>query len=562
MIEKPFMSTFHSLGVHILKENSRLLGITRHFTIYDKNDSKRAIKDVLEEASFDPKQYEPAKIMSVISRNKGDMITLEKYRENEKGYFSKIVSEIWKRYEIVLKKENALDFDDLLVKTALLLKNNKEVREYYQNIWQYIHIDEYQDTNKVQYEIATLLSEKHKNICCVGDIDQMIYSWRGATIENILNFENDYPNAKVILLEQNYRSTQTILTVANRIIEKNVMRRKKNLFTKNEEGEKITVYAGYDEVEEARFVADTCRNLIANNISAREISVLYRANFQSRVLEELFLSKDVPYQILGTRFFERKEIKDILSFIRAGLNPESLADIKRIINVPARGIGKVSLLKILAGKENELTGAMQQKIIDFRTLLTRIKKMVFENKPSEVLKFTLQESGLEKILKNGTEEDQEKLENIRELVTLATKYDLFPLGEGIEKLLEDAALASDQDELEKNRNSVKLMTVHSAKGLEFDYVFIVGLEEDLFPHKKFDENNINDEEAEEERRLFYVALTRARKKIYLTYAHMRTIFGSKKANTMSQFISDIDEELLDTGKAEEVSGVKAIFIDF
>ncbi|MEK9184766.1 MAG: 3'-5' exonuclease, partial [Patescibacteria group bacterium] len=382
------------------------------------------------------------------------------------------------------------------------------------------------------------------------------------TIENIMNFENDYPNAKVILLEQNYRSTQTILTVANRIIEKNVMRRKKNLFTKNEEGDKITVYAGYDEVEEARFVADTCRNLIASNISAREISVLYRANFQSRVLEELFLSKDVPYQILGTRFFERKEIKDILSFIRAGLNPESLADIKRIINVPPRGIGKVSLLKILAGKENELTGAMQQKIIDFRALLERIKEMIFKDKPSEIVKFVLQESGLEKVLKNGTEEEQEKLENIRELVTLATKYDLLPLGEGLEKLLEDAALASDQDELEKNRDAVKLMTVHSAKGLEFDYVFIVGLEEDLFPHKKFDENDINDEEAEEERRLFYVALTRARKKIYLTYAHLRTIFGSKKANIMSQFISDIDEELLDTGKAEEVSGVKAIFIDF
>ncbi|MSR71623.1 MAG: ATP-dependent DNA helicase PcrA, partial [Candidatus Taylorbacteria bacterium] len=544
MRERPFMSTFHALGVHILKENSQSVGISRHFTIYDKADGKRAVKEALEEMNLDPKQYEPSKILSIISKNKGDMITAIQYEnEHTKEYFAKIVSQVWNKYEASLKKENALDFDDLLLKTALLLKNNKEVREHYQKIWEYIHIDEYQDTNKVQYMIATLLAQAHRNICVVGDIDQMIYTWRGASIQNILNFETDYLDTKVVLLEENYRSTQTILTAANRIIEKNVMRRKKVLFTKNEEGEKISTYMGFDENDEARFVADTCKNLIDQGINPKEIAVLYRANFQSRALEEYFLSKSVPYQILGTRFFERKEVKDILSFVRAALNPDSFADIKRIINVPPRGIGKVTLIKILAGKEKEFTGAMRQKIVDFRTLLARVNKMVFENKPSEVVKFILQESGLEKILRSGTEEDKERLENIRELVTLATKYDFLPQEEGIEKLLEDAALASDQDELQKDQTAVKLMTVHASKGLEFDYVFVTGLEEELFPHQKIGGETENEEESEEERRLFYVALTRARKKIFLTYTQMRTIFGSKKVNIMSQFISDIDEDL-------------------
>lgn len=563
MRERPFMSTFHALGVHILKENSQSVGISRHFTIYDKADGKRAVKEALEEMNLDPKQYEPSKILSIISKNKGDMITAIQYEnEHTKEYFAKIVSQVWNKYEASLKKENALDFDDLLLKTALLLKNNKEVREHYQKIWEYIHIDEYQDTNKVQYMIATLLAQAHRNICVVGDIDQMIYTWRGASIQNILNFETDYLDTKVVLLEENYRSTQTILTAANRIIEKNVMRRKKVLFTKNEEGEKISTYMGFDENDEARFVADTCKNLIDQGINPKEIAVLYRANFQSRALEEYFLSKSVPYQILGTRFFERKEVKDILSFVRAALNPDSFADIKRIINVPPRGIGKVTLIKILAGKEKEFTGAMRQKIVDFRTLLARVNKMVFENKPSEVVKFILQESGLEKILRSGTEEDKERLENIRELVTLATKYDFLPQEEGIEKLLEDAALASDQDELQKDQTAVKLMTVHASKGLEFDYVFVTGLEEELFPHQKIGGETENEEESEEERRLFYVALTRARKKIFLTYTQMRTIFGSKKVNIMSQFISDIDEDLLEINGTEDVRGVKAIFIDF
>ncbi len=563
MRERPFMSTFHSLGVHIIKENAQILGIPRHFTIYDKGDSKRVVKEALEELGLDPKQYEPSKILGIISKNKGDMMVVEHFKEtHSKEFFSKIVANVWTHYESVLKKEKALDFDDLLLKTALLLKNNEEVRTRYQNIWKYIHIDEYQDTNKVQYMIATMLAQKNRNICVVGDIDQMIYSWRGASIENILNFETDYPEAKVVLLEENYRSTQTILTAANRIIEKNLIRRKKTLFTKNEAGEKISVYQAFDESDEGRFIAEQAKDLIASGVPAREIAVLYRANFQSRAIEEAFLSKGVSYQILGTRFFERKEIKDVLAFIRAALNPESFADLKRSINVPPRGIGKVTMLKILSGKENELTGAMQEKVRGFMALLSQIKAVAEKERPSKVVKYILQASGLEKVLKQGGEDDQERLENIRELVTLATRYDILPQGEGLEKFLEDAALASDQDELEKDRPVVKLMTVHAAKGLEFDYVFVSGLEEELFPHKRLDENEVTDEGAEEERRLFYVALTRARKKLFLTHTQVRTIFGSKKINLVSEFISDIDEDLVDYQRPEEVTGVKAIFIDF
>jgi DNA helicase-2/ATP-dependent DNA helicase PcrA len=285
-------------------------------------------------------------------------------------------------------------------------------------------------------------------------------------------------------------------------------------------------------------------------VSPREIAVLYRANFQSRALEDAFLTKSVPYQVLGTKFFERKEVKDIISFVRAGLNPDSLTDIKRIINVPARGLGKVTILKIFAGQKDELPAGTKIKVDQFFNLLAEIKKVATESKPSEVIKFVLKESGIEKELKDGNDEDKERLENMRELATLAIKYDHLPLGEGIEKLIEEAALATDQDSLEKNEEAVKLMTVHASKGLEFDYVFITGLEEDLFPHQRLGTTK-NKEDGEEERRLFYVALTRARKKIFLTYANTRTIFGSAQVNAPSQFLGDIEGEFLEEDKSFE-----------
>ncbi len=453
-------------------------------------------------------------------------------------------------YEKQLAAEKSLDFDDLLLKSYLILKKNPEVLSHYQNLWKYIHIDEYQDTNTVQYETAKLLAQKNRNICVVGDIDQSIYSWRGADIQNILDFEKDYPEAKVVLLEENYRSTQTILSVANEVIKKNKLRREKNLFTNNGEGEKISFFKGLNETEEARFIARKAKELIEKGESPREIAVLYRANFQSRILEEAFLTESVPYQVLGTKFFERKEIKDVMSYLRGSLNPESLSDIKRVINEPIRGIGKVTMLKVFEGKKDALPSTVKEKVNAFFALLERIKKYTEDNKPSDVIKFIIKETGFESELQKGNDEDKERLENMRELATLATKYDYMINPEGIEKLLEEFALASDQDSLIKNENAVKLMTVHASKGLEFDFVFIAGLEQDLFPHQAIGKDAKTPAEMEEERRLFYVALTRARKKIFLSYAEMRTIFGSQQMNLPSEFFGDFDNSMLEQEQFE------------
>ncbi|MEO8637911.1 MAG: UvrD-helicase domain-containing protein [Candidatus Taylorbacteria bacterium] len=555
--ERPFVSTFHALGVHIIKENAGALGLTRYFTIFDRNDSLRAVKEALQSADLDPKQFEPGKILRIISKEKGNFVTEEMYEETVgNSYFPRIVSLVWKKYEDTLRKEKALDFDDLLLKTALLLKNKPGVRERYQTIWKYIHIDEYQDTNRVQYEIARLLSEKYRNLCVVGDADQNIYSFRGADIKNILDFEKDYPDARTILLEQNYRSTQNILHSANTVIKKNKRRKEKNLYTKNGEGEKLTLFEGYDEVEEAHFIAQKAKELGAKGVSLEEIAVLFRANFQSRILEEAFLSHTVPYQVLGVRFFERKEIKDVLSYIRASLNPDALSDIKRIINSPPRGLGKVTLIKIFANREADLPAGARAKVAQFKNLLLKIKEEIEKLKPADLIKFVIKESGLEESLKKGGDDDLERLENLRELVTVATKYHYLPLQEGIEKLLEEAALASDQDELAERKNGVKLMTVHASKGLEFEYVFITGLEEDLFPHRKITEDDVSEEAGEEERRLFYVALTRAKKKVYLTFAGIRTIFGSKHMNIPSEFLGDLDESLLETEEGEFLKEIR------
>lgn len=563
--EKPFMSTFHALGVHILKENAQLLNLPRHFSIFDKNDSKRAIKDALNDVGLDPKQFDPGKIMNAISRAKGNLLTAESYAESVgNNYFNKMVSDVWRKYEHILRNEKALDFDDLLLKTVLLFRSNKEVLQRYQDMWKYIHIDEYQDTNKVQYMIAKMLAAQHNNICVVGDIDQMIYSWRGADIENILNFEKDYPDAKTVLLEENYRSTQTILTAANRIIEKNKKRRDKKLFTKQGDGERIGVYAGYDEVDEAEFISEKAQSLIRDGVSPREIAILYRANFQSRILEEALLKNSLPYQVLGVRFFERKEVKDILSYLRAALNPDGLSDIKRIINVPARGLGKVTLLKLFAGQKDTLPLTTARKVDDFYELLGKIKEAAQTLKPSETIKYIIKETGIEELFKQSTlDEDLERLENSKELVTLATKYDGLSIEEGIDALLADAALATDQDSLIKNQDAIKLMTVHAAKGLEFDYVFVTGLEENLFPHRRMGESDGN-VDLEEERRLFYVALTRARKKLFLTYAGMRTIFGSKQMNVPSEFMIEMDDDLIqseDTRASGDRKSIKTIYFD-
>lgn len=571
---RPFVSTFHALGVHIIREQARLLGLTRHFSIYDRSDSKRAIKEAMLQASIDPKRYEPAVFLNIISRAKGEGMNVLAYRDHAGDFMQEMAADIWDKYDAILRADKALDFDDLLLKTAELLER-PEVRDHYNNVWRYIHVDEYQDTNRVQYKIANLLASKSRNICVVGDADQNIYTWRGATIENILHFEKDYPSATVITLEKNYRSTKTILAAANAVIEKNTMRRKKTLITDNSLGEKIALLTSYTEADEARAITDTARDLIESGVSPREIAVLYRTNFQSRILEESFIKKNIPYQLLGVKFFERKEVKDVLSYMRASLNmpvePEAAlaplggwADISRIINVPTRGIGKVTIAKLVSGAVATLPEGTRAKILNFYKLLQDIHREILERKPSEAVRFVIQESGIERTLREGDGEDEERLLNIRELVSVATQYDhLTPL-EGIEMLLENAALASDQDELKEEKDAVRLMTVHASKGLEFDQVFVAGMEQGLFPFKHMDDDgDAGQDEEEEERRLFYVALTRARKKVHLSYAMIRTVYGTERVNTPSEFIEDIEKNLIEDGlPPAKPMGAKAIFIDF
>jgi DNA helicase-2/ATP-dependent DNA helicase PcrA len=410
----------------------------------------------------------------------------------------------------------------------------------------------------VQYELVKLLVGENKNICVVGDTDQNIYSWRGANIKNMLHFEKDYPDTKIVMLEQNYRSTKTILEAANEVIKKNVYRVPKNLFTEKEVGEMITLHESFDEGGEAAFVADTVYSLLESGKALpTEIAVLYRANFQSRILEEAFLGRQIPYQVLGVKFFERKEIKDVLSYLRAALNRDSLSDIKRIINVPARGIGKVTIAKIFANQFGDLPSGMQVKVNTFYGLLHSTREYMEDHNTSETIKFVIAKSGIEEELKQGSAEEQEKLENIKELVTLSLKYDAFG-AEGVDMLLSDAALASDQDSLMHNNGGVRLMTVHASKGLEFKYVFITGLEQDLFPHSR--SNSKDAGESEEERRLFYVAVTRAEHKLYLCYAVVRTIFGMKQVNSPSEFLNDIPAHLTHFEQGGANSNDKIVYL--
>jgi len=541
----PTVSTFHALCVRLLREYHELLNLPRHFTIYDQSDAKRAVKRALGTAGYTTKQFEPRKVLSMISRAKGDGLTRSAYLESASTYPERVAGEVWEHYELILANEDALDFDDLLVKTRLLIEYNPMVRDALKKRYRYIHVDEYQDTNKVQFEIARLLAGEKHNICVVGDIDQNIYSWRGADIQNVLQFERQFPGAHTVLLEENYRSTQTIIAASNDIIKKNQNRVEKTVFTNNQEGEHIALFAAMTGADEAEYVAMTAKSLIADGASPSSIAVLYRTNFQSRSLEEAFLNFEIPYQLIGTKFFERKEIKDVLSYLRLALNPGSSADLARVVNTPARGIGKVTMMRLIEGKRDELTPATAKKVEQFDAIMMDIADAARTKKVSETLKFIIKRTGVEAhYKKNGTEEDLARLENLGELITHATRYDELDPEDAVVALIENAALQSDQDEVksDEEQDAVRLMTVHAAKGLEFPYVFITGMEEGLFPHERLDDRGVDHEE---ERRLFYVALTRAQKKVFLTYAHMRTVFGSQRVNVPSSFLTDISDDYID-----------------
>ncbi|MEK7162378.1 MAG: UvrD-helicase domain-containing protein [Patescibacteria group bacterium] len=531
----PWVGTFHSFSAFVLRQSGRAIGVGKTFSILDEEDSLALIKEALADLELDPKKFEARKIRALISRKKNEM----EGRENlNRGYFEKILAQAWEKYEEKLEKTKALDFDDLLLKTVELFSKHPQILDEWQERFRYLHVDEYQDTNLVQYHLAKLLAQKYENICVVGDIDQAIYSWRGADFRNILHFERDWPEAKIITLEENYRSTQLILDAANAVIVKNKSRVPKNLFSQKKSGPKITLFESISGEEEAGFVAALSKTIIRDGkIPPREIAVLYRTNFQSRILEEKMLEENIPYQVVGVKFYERKEIKDTLAYLKASLNSEDLLSVKRIINFPPRGIGKALLTKFLAGEKLDA-------VEEFKKILAEIKNEIETKKTSEAVKSVIKKSGLEDYLEDGTEEGEMRLANVRELVTLAKHYDEMPGPEGILKLLEDAALMSEQDTMKKEENSVKLMTVHAAKGLEFKAVFIAGLEEGLFPHRALS-NEEEELRGEEERRLFYVALTRAKEKIFLSYAVFRTIFGERRINLPSNFLSDIPEEFLE-----------------
>lgn len=560
---RPHFATFHSLGVLLLREEGHQLGIPRYFSILDESRSISLIKESMKKESIDPKQYEPKKIRGVISREKSAGRTCEEYSNEVGSGFGDIVASIWRHYERLCGREQSLDFDDLLLKTWQLLNRFPEVREKYRLKWKYLHVDEYQDTNELQYRIVRLLTGPTHNICVVGDSDQNIYSWRGANLKNILHFEKDFPDTTVVMLEENYRSTKNILSAANDIIKKNEIRVEKNLFTNSSEGEKITICECYDEQTEGDYIAKKILKKNASGVAYSDMAILYRANFQSRALEEAMLRNKIPYQVLGTKFFDRKEIKDILAYIQASFDPSLVGnDMARIINIPARGIGEKTFEKIKDGSWDLLSATMLAKVNTFMQLLENIRLRQKHVPPSELIKYILVESGLEKALIEGTDEERDRLENIQELVTVAKRYDEEK--DGLIHMLDDAALVSDQDTLMYTTTGVRLMTVHAAKGLEFKVVFITGLEENLFPHKGFGERK-NKEQNEEERRLMYVAVTRAKEKLFLTYAGVRYIYGTREMHSLSPFLSDISETLVEnewrlTPETSE-GNYKTIFLD-
>lgn len=536
----PLTTTFHSLGVRILREFSSEAGIPRSFVIWDRDDSIRALKRSLTEAGLE-NSFPARQVLSRISREKGGGESAQTFLERASSSYTQTIGEAWVAYERALAKEGALDFDDLLLRTLMLLRESVTTRERLQKRWQHLTIDEYQDTNQTQYEIARLITGEAQNICVVGDIDQNIYSWRGADIAHLLSFEKTFPGTKVVMLEENYRSTQTILTAANAVIAKNTKRFDKKLKTHNPTGEAISLFAGETDRHEATFVARSVRELLGSGVKASEIAVLFRENFQSRSLEEAFIAQGLPYRVLGVRFFDRAEVKDALSYIRGALNPASFVDFARAAGNPSRGIGKTTLDKISAGNEGTLSPGTRVKIASFRTVLASIRSALEQLPASEAVRFALKASGLEDALAKGSEEERERLSNIFELVAHSTRYDALPAPEGIERLLEDAALMSEQDALEVRQEAVSLMTVHASKGLEFDAVFITGLEHGLFPSER--ESDV-DRDNEEERRLFYVALTRARKFLYLTLAGSRLRYGSRETTIPSAFLEDIDPRLI------------------
>lgn len=559
-----WISTFHSMCVRILRRDSDRMGINRNFSILDTTDQLSVIKTVLKEKNLDPKKYEPRSILGSISSAKNELITPDEYDKTANSHYEQMVSEVYKEYQKKLRKNQSLDFDDLIMTTIQLFQRVPEVLEAYQRKFQYIHVDEYQDTNRAQYMLVKLLAARFKNLCVVGDSDQSIYRWRGADIANILSFEKDYPQANVILLEQNYRSTKLILDAANEVIKNNANRKPKKLWTENQQGAKITYYRADSESAEGQFVAGKIKQLVdSGQRKLSDIAILYRTNAQSRIIEEVLLKSNLNYTIVGgIKFYDRKEIKDLLAYLRLIANPDDDISLARIINVPKRGVGSTSVDKIANyAVDNDLSifqalfeieqigvsARVVNALVEFRELIRNLGNMQDYLSVTELAEEIIDKSGYREMLKlEKTIEAQSRLENIDEFLSVTQTFEKQNDDKSLVAFLTDLALVSDIDKLDEDEqeqsDAIVLMTLHSAKGLEFPAVFLIGLEEGVFPHSR---SLMEEDEMQEERRLMYVGVTRAEKELFISNAKMRTLFGRTSMNPESRFIAEIPSELIE-----------------
>ena len=563
-----WLFTFHAFCARFLRmEIDKLPGYGGNFAIYDTADSQNLIKQILKEMNLDDKRFQPSGILSRISNAKNALQDAAAFARQAGDFYEQKVADIYSRYEQKLQLNNALDFDDLLMLSIKLLQENKEVREKYQDRFDYLLVDEYQDTNHAQYLLTKFLAAKHRNICVVGDADQSIYGWRGADIQNILDFEKDYPDAKVIKLEQNYRSTQIILDAANAVIENNTGRKPKNLWTENKSGADIIYFQAVDERDEARFVIEQLQNLqCTENKKLGDMAILYRTNTQSRIFEEMLIKSGISYNMVGgLKFYERKEIKDIIAYLRVIFNPADSLSLLRIINVPKRGIGDASLAKIQAyaaannvslfeavsnaAAIDGLSSRFVSKLDDLAGIIFELMNLAGEAPVEDLIDRVLRDTGyLEELENERTPQAQSRIDNLHELISVAQEFAASEEENNLENFLAHVALVSDIDDTELGEDAITLMTLHSSKGLEFPVVFLVGMEEGLFPHAR---TLMDETEIEEERRLCYVGITRAKEKLFLSSTKMRTIYGNTVTYPPSRFLQEIPARLVKTIKRQE-----------
>lgn len=563
-----WLFTFHAFCARFLRmEIDKLPGYGGNFAIYDTADSQNLIKQILKEMNLDDKRFQPSGILSRISNAKNALQDAAAFARQAGDFYEQKVADIYSRYEQKLQLNNALDFDDLLMLSIKLLQENKEVREKYQDRFDYLLVDEYQDTNYAQYLLTKFLAAKHRNICVVGDADQSIYGWRGADIQNILDFEKDYPDAKVIKLEQNYRSTQIILDAANAVIENNTGRKPKNLWTENKSGADIIYFQAVDERDEARFVIEQLQNLQRiENKKLGDMAILYRTNTQSRIFEEMLIKSGISYNMVGgLKFYERKEIKDIIAYLRVIFNPADSLSLLRIINVPKRGIGDASLAKIQAyaaannvslfeavsnaAAIDGLSSRFVSKLDDLAGIIFELMNLANEAPVEDLIDRVLRDTGyLEELENERTPQAQSRIDNLHELISVAQEFAASEEENNLENFLAHVALVSDIDDTELGEDAITLMTLHSSKGLEFPVVFLVGMEEGLFPHAR---TLMDETEIEEERRLCYVGITRAKEKLFLSSTKMRTIYGNTVTYPPSRFLQEIPARLVKTIKRQE-----------